>query len=231
MKNFFQSIVLLIVSMFFLTGCIGAAVGLMQVASIGAGALTIKGLVYSTTDGSIEITFGENEIPGEKEFVLSKISKLAIWPDNEAEIAMAEKLEKSEVFTLIVTPFKVKRVLNKNDFDDKTTNLTEKEKLEVFEIVCKETGAEAILSFKELGTEGNTNFWSFERANVKSKSKMQIYALNSHKIIYSSQVEMQMNLGGDVPNQKKILRDAGELIADKIIFLRKEQPSEKISKN
>jgi hypothetical protein len=223
MKNFFQSIVLLIVSMFFLTGCVGAAVGLMQVASIGAGALSIKGLVYSTTDGSTEITFGENEIPGEKEFVLSEISKLAIWPDNEAEIAMAEKLEKSEVFNLIVTPFKVKRVLNKNDFGDKTTHLTEKEKLEVFEIVCKETRTEAILSFKELGTEGNTNFWSFKRANVKSKSKMQIYALNSHKIIYSAQAEMQRNLGGDVPNQKKLLRDAGELIADKIISLRKEQ--------
>ncbi len=212
-----------IMAMFFLNGCIGAAVGLMQVASIGTGALTLKNVAYTTTDGSTEITFGENEISGEEKLVLSEISKLAIWPDNEAEVAIAEKLEKSGIFSLVITPSTVKKVLNKNDFDVKNTGLTEKEKLKVFQTICKETGAEALLSFKELGTEGNTNFWSFKRANVKSRSKMQIYILYSNKIIYSSLTELKMNLGGDVPNQKKILKDAGELIADKIILLHQEE--------
>ena len=95
------------------SGCV-AAVPLMltaQAASLGMGALAVTRSVQLSTGGSLEVAIGENEIPGQNKMVLADISRLSIWPGHEAQVFLADNLQKSKAFDLIVTPSKVGRAI------------------------------------------------------------------------------------------------------------------------
>ena len=213
---------LVLFSAMLLNGCV-AAIPLMlatQAAGLGMGAFAVTKSVQLSTGGSVEMAIGENEVPGQDKMVLAEISKVAIWPGNEAEVFTADKLQGSKAFDLIVTPSKVGRAINQANLDREVGNLTQTEMLQAFQTVCKKTGAEAVVAFKNLGVESHTNAWSFDRPSMDFKGAIFIYALQANQIVFSSTMELKMNLGGNTPNQQEVQKKAGEMLADKLIEFR-----------
>jgi len=227
MKNKLKSILttsgLVLSSVLLLSGCMAAAIPLMiatQAVGIGMGAFAVTKTVQLSTGGSVEMGIGENEAPGQNKRVLADISKLAIWPGDEAEVFTANKLQGAKAFDLIVTPSKVGRAINQSNLDREIRNLTQTEMLQTFQTVCQKTGAEAVVAFKNLGMESHTNAWSFDRPSVDFKGRIFIYAVQPNQIIFSSTAQMKMHLGGSTPNQQEVREKAGEMLADKLIELR-----------
>jgi hypothetical protein len=208
-------------SIIMLSGCM-MAIPLMMAANAGIMAHSVTKTVQMSTDGGVEMAIGENEVPTQNKLVLTKISKLAIWPD-DGMVVVADELQKSGVFTLIATPSKVGNVLGKSGFNQNINGLTRKEKAEAFLKVCKETGTEAVVVFESLGSETNTRMWSFSRASMDFKGKIIIFELQSNKIIFKSITEMSISLGGSSPNQKEIMAKAGKMLAQRIIELKQGQ--------
>lgn len=211
-------LVLLTLATFIFSGCM-AAIPLMMAAHAGLGALSVTKVVQMSTDGSVEMAIGENEVAEKNKLVLSEISKLAIWPD-EGMVYVADELQKSKAFVLIATPSRTGKVIDQSEFDRRISNLTHTEKMLAFQTVCGKTGTEAIVVFENLGTSANMNMWSFSRASMDFKGKILIFELQTNQIIFSSITEMKMNLGGGTPNQREIMARAGKMLANRIIELK-----------
>lgn len=217
--SFLKNLVALGGIVFLLSGCIMAALPLLMAANAGIVAHSVTKAVQMSTDGDVEMAIGENEVVGKDKLVLSKISKLAIWPD-EGMVFVADELEKSRAFTLIATPSKTGMVIIESGFSSNIKGLTYSEKMMAFKTVCEKTGAEAVVVFEDLGQETNMRMWSFSRSSMDFKGKIVIFELQSDQIIFSSITEMKINMGGGSPNQRDIMERAGRMLANKIIELK-----------
>lgn len=211
-------LVLLTLTTFVFSGCL-AAIPLLMAANAGIVAHSVTKTVQMSTDGSVEMAIGENEIVGKNKLVLAKINKLAIWPD-EGMVYVADELQKSKTFVLIATPSRTGKVIDQSGFDRRISNLTHTEKMLAFQTVCGKTETEAVIVFENLGTSTNMNMWSFSRASMDFEGKILIYELFSNQIIFSSITKMKINLGGSTPNQREIMARAGKMLAGRIIELK-----------
>ncbi len=212
---------LVLCSALLLGGCVAAAIPLMLASQAAVGAFAVTKTVQLSTGGSVEMSIGENEVPGQNVMVLAEVSKLAIWPSDEGEVFAANKLEQSKAFDLIVTPSKVGKAISEANLDREIGNLTQTEMLQTFQTVCQKTGAEAVVAFKNLGMESHANAWSLSRPSLDYKGRIFIYALQTNQIIFSSTANLKMNLGGSTANNQEVREKAGEMLADKLLELRK----------
>ena len=210
---------LFLLSLPFFSGSCVAALPLMMVASAGLSAHSVTKVVQMTTDGDITMAIGENEIASQTKLVLSDISRLALWPDDDM-VLVAEELENAKIFDLIATPSKTGKVISESGFSDKVRGLTYSEKMVAFQTVCEKTGTEAIVAFEDLGHEANMRYWSFSRSSMDFKGKIVIFELRNKQIIFSSIMEMKINLGGSTPNQQEMMAKVGKMLAQKIIELK-----------
>ncbi len=214
-----SSLVLLTLIVALSSGCMGA-IPLMMAAHAGIVAHSVTKAVQMSTDGSVEMAIGENEIPTKNKLVLAKISRIAVWPD-EGLVVVADELQKSKVFDFIATPARTGRILDDNtDFGHNIASLTYSEKMSAFETVCVKTSTEAIIVFENLGVTANSRMWSFNRASLDSKGKILIFELRSNQIVFSSITEMSIGLGGSSPNQREMMAKAGKMLAQRIIELK-----------
>jgi len=205
--------------MFLLSGCMVATIPLLMAANAGIAAHSVTKAVQMSTDGDVEMAIGENEIASQKKLVLSGINKLAIWPD-DGMVFVANELQQSKTFDVIATPSKTGTVISESGFSSNISGLTYSEKMSAFKTVCEKTGTEAIVAFEDLGHQANMRMWSFSRSSVDFKGKITIYELRSDQVIFSSIMEMKINLGGSSPNQRVIMEKGGKMLAQKIIELK-----------
>ncbi|MEA2112809.1 MAG: hypothetical protein U9P50_02435 [Patescibacteria group bacterium] len=214
------NLVMLTLTAFLFSSCM-AAIPIMMAAHAGLAAHSITKTVQMSTDGNVEMAIGENEVAGagKNKLVLSEISKLAVWPD-EGMVLVADELQKSKVFTLIATPSKSGKVIDQIGFDRKLASLTYSEKMLAFQEVCKGTQTEAIVVFEDLGHQANMRMWSFSRSSLDFRGKIIIFELRTNQVIFSSITEMKINLGGNSPNQREIMKRGSKMLAQKIIELK-----------
>lgn len=171
----------------------------------------------ATKASSIKVEIGENEVPSNNKFVLSKVSVIAIWPDNEGEVQIANNLQESKVFARIITPAHVNKVIYKLNLDRQLSNLTNVEILNAFKAVCDETGSEAMVAFRNIDRKAGRKSWPLNRTTMNIGSRMFLYVLETHQIVYSSVLELQIDMGISPPDPQEILRVSGEILAEKII--------------
>jgi len=218
----FSKSVIILVACWVISGCATAAMPLMTAIRAGIVAHSATKTVQMSTDGNVEMSIGENEVTtGKNNLVLSNISKLAIWP-NEDLVCVADELQRSGVFALIATPAKTGRALDSSGsgFGRKISDLTYSEKIDAFQTICSKTDTEAIVIFEDLGTKTSANMWSLRRSSSELQRKITIFEVKTNRVIFTSTVEVRVNLGGSTPNEKEVKIKTGRMLAKKIIQLK-----------
>ena len=146
--------------------------------------------------GTPKVNFRNEKMSDQDKVYLSQIKTLAIWPDNEGEVYMANKLESLGGFDSVVSPSRVKKTLCVLEIDHQIINLTNTEMLKAFKQVCIKTDADAVVAWH--------------------KANIMIYSLKKERIVYIAQTTIY---------KKKKLSDTemnqlvGETAADKIVEL------------
>nr|VFK59031.1 MAG: hypothetical protein BECKTUN1418D_GA0071000_10949 [Candidatus Kentron sp. TUN] len=130
---------------------------------------------------------------------------------------MAEKMQNSALFSSVITPLAISKILRKLDIDPEVEKMTQTEKAGAFRKVCGVTKADAIVAFETLGTETDISIFSFSRANTSSKARMILYGCKSNTIVYESMLKVKVNLGSTIPDEYEIEKIAGEAVAEKLI--------------
>ena len=203
-----------------LNGCVAAVPLLTLVGAVPAGFGIFKA-AQLTTGGSLQIAFSETEIPDKDKMALLSITKPTIWPDNEGEVYMANALEASGEFSTIVTPSTIKRILTDMELDQNIHLMTNAERSRIFGRVCEKSGADAMIAFRDVGAEIESNFFSFKRATYSQSAEMMIYFCELDRIIYTTEIKLIHGIGDDRPHRQEILQIVGEAAAEKFIQLRK----------
>jgi hypothetical protein len=213
-------------SMITFSGCM-AAIPLIQAGFVAHSATKA---VQMATEGDIEMSIGENEIPSQNKLVLSQISKLAIWPDEGPRrmVVVADELQKLGAFDSIITPSKVTFMVSDFDFNNQSlNNLTYKEKLATLQKACEQTGSEAIVVFEDLNYEIKMKMFSFNRASTDLKGKISVFELKTNQIIYSSTTDVSVGMGEGNISQKEIMAVMGKRLAQKIVSLKTQTIAQK----
>ncbi len=211
------TLALLICVCVLLSGCL-AAIPLIQAASLAAsGAVVVKGY-RTSTGGSVSVAFPEETIPQDKKTFLTNIKKLAIWPDSQIEVRIAEVLQEAGQIS-VVTPGKTGVLIRKLELPKRIASMTKNEMILAFRTICDESGADALLTFKSLGGKTNMNMFSFSRTNHKSQYKMFIYSRTTDDIAYTEVAETTIEIGGSMPGQQEILQIYAKLFSERLLTL------------
>ncbi len=216
-SKLFETVTLIIVT-FYLSGCAAAVIPLIIAQGAAFGFTTFK-TVQTTTGGSVGISFSDDKNSIKNKTELTAITTPAIWPDNEIEVYMAEKMQDSGVFDSVITPSRVSKIIKKLDIDNHVNNMTRQELVENFKKICAKTQADSIIAFKNMGSEINSNIWSFDRGNITQKSTLIVYSNKSKSIVYQTTMVLKSEIGGKTENDQEVLRIAAEAAAEKIILL------------
>ena len=178
--------------LFFLTtGC--AAPLLMAIQPVIAGTIT-GGKIYSRCK-STKVSFVDEKISTDGRQTLSQINVLAIWPDNETEVFLAEKLQAEGVS--VITPSKVAKVIRTQNFEQRLDNLTQSEILEVFQVVCEETKADAIIAWK--------------------KSRVMIYSVSKKDVVWSATTKVSASINSLGKNMPFVAEACAKKVVELII--------------
>jgi|FLOH01.1.fsa_nt_gi hypothetical protein len=196
MKNL-QLFVISIMAMFFLNGCVQA---LMYAQPLLTGAM-VGADTYNTYAST------KTEIKDEKTEGSFTFDKIAIWPDNECEVFVAENLQKVKI--PVTTPAEVTKVINKNNLSRNLKELTYPEMEKNFLIISEKTGADAILVTNREG-------------------RIFVYSTPQKKEIWSSVIEVTR-----IKNctHLELMKSVANDIANKIIVLKQGPPAHKTSQN
>lgn len=214
MKTQVQSLVGVIICLFLLTSCAVPIAGLVAASYVPTAYVATKA-VQGSTSGTHEILIGENQINGTD---FSQMTRLAVWPDNECEVYLAQHLQESGYFETVVPPGKVLPILDEAGIKPKLKFMTQKERAEAFRLVGEKTGAQWVVATEDRGHEVKRGF--IKRDTTTVRANLLIYSLKENRHVYLSSVELKIHLGGNVPNTDVMLRDGGIVMAQKILELR-----------
>ena len=207
-----------LMSVVLLQGCAAAVVPLIVGSIAFSGFATYK-TVQTVTGGSVSVGFNEESEAVNTE-ALAAILRPAVWPGNEAEIAIANRLDSLAAFDGVVTPNTVSQANEALNIPDDLTLLTNSERSSALQRICEETGADAIIVTRDLGVEQDTNVLSFQRANATQYVEITVYSNKAKEIVLNAQMEIVMEAGSSVPNMQEVLVVAGESIAERIVELK-----------
>jgi len=214
-----RSIVLaLLISLCVLLGGCLAAIPLIQAVSLAASGAVVAKTYQTTTGGSVSIAFPEEIIPQDKKTFLTSIKKLAIWPDSQVEVQIAEVLQDAGQM-MVVTPSKTRILIRKLELSQRAGSMTKQEKILAFRAICDASGADALLALRSLGGKTNMNMMSFNRANHKSQNEMLIYSRSTDSIAYIEISETIIEIGGSMPSEQEILKIYGKLFSERLLEL------------
>ena len=133
---------------------------------------------------------------------------------------MAEKLQESGEFKVVITPLQVEKILEKLDIGRSISRMTRKEMLEVFGKVCRKEKADSILALRYAGSKTNLNEYSFKKANTEFFSEVYIYDYRENRLIYDSVMKITVEMTDKPVSEEEVVRITGEAVAEKIIQLK-----------
>jgi hypothetical protein len=223
MKGLLTKVSATVATILMLQGCVAAALPLLAAASfasVAIGGFSIFKSVQMTTGGSANIQFSDVVLSAEDKQHLAAFTSPTVWPENEGEAYLASRLESSASFSSVITPSTAARALEDLDIDRNTNLLTEAERRKIFGEVCDHVGADAMIAVRDLGSETTANAWSFKRASQTFRGLVTVYSRKADRVILTTEVVLQVDLGSDFPNEQELMKVTGEAIAEKLIELR-----------
>jgi hypothetical protein len=219
-KNKIAHMMMIALFPFVLGGCLPlAAVPVLVAAQYGAAGFMAYKTVRSSVGGSVSVGFGEEKPAPGSEVAMAAIKRPAVWPGNEIEVALANKMQSEGVFEELVTPSRTAKAIKELGVDSKITRLTRDESLDAFGKICAGTRADAVIAFQGLGVKSAMNMWSFSNATATHRTRIVIYSRQTGAVVYESVMEVKDEIGGTNTGYAELLRIAGETAAEKIMQL------------
>jgi len=187
----------IVASSILLQGCLAAAIPLV----IGAQAFTsYKTIQLTTGDGEAQIGFERETYTQEEKAALAQIRSIAIMPlsadDTALEVAMAETLSAAGTFQ-VITPSMVLQSQSTGIGTINFNTLTSNEKTDVIRRLCRDLDADGLVYACLIGSEVNTNIWSFSRPNAVYQIEMAIYSSQEDRIIVIDKIKARIVVGGN----------------------------------
>ena len=208
----------IVASSILLQGCLVAAIPLL----IGAQAFTTyKTIQLTTGDGEVQIGFERETYTPEEMTALSQMRSIAIMPlsadDTALEVAMAETLSAAGTFQ-IITPSMVLQSQSTGIGAINFNTLTNNEKADVIHRLCRDLGADGLVYARLIGSEVNTNTWSFSRPNAVYQIEMAIYSSQEDRIIVIDKIKARIVVGGNsnMTDMREADRVLGVAMAERI---------------
>lgn len=203
-----------------LSGCLAAAVPVMMAVSAAGVAASGFGLfktVQTTTGGAVRIGFGsadEKDVPPPDPLPAGR--KVAIWPGDEKEVKLAERLSGTGRFD-VTSPSAVARTLASRDIPVDFRQLTASEQADGFQQVCRAHQVDLVLAAKDEGTSTSSNFFSFNRANITQTFSLSAYDCRSGQVGWRDRMAVVMEMGGQTPAAGEVATIAGEAWAERLL--------------
>lgn len=199
-----------------LSACAAAAIPLTA-AEVGLGGFQAFKLVQTATGGSVGVSFPQNkdgkEIPPA---ALPAATKIAIWPSDEVEMYLAENLIHARRFD-VVTPGKVRVVLANAQVSQNIKDLTDREQLGAFDIVCRKTRSDLVLAARDEGSVTRGNSLSFASAEKVSKDELMVFSCPRRAVVWRDQMTLKVVLGDKTPSATEISKVGGDAWGKRIV--------------
>ena len=148
---------------------------------------------------------------------LPAFRRVAVWPGDEGDVRFAERLQSSARFSSVAAPAAVSAILADAKTPIDLKQLTEQEKAEAFELVCKRAKVEFVFAAVSLGASENNNSFSFSRANVTYTADLLGFSCAQHQIVWRDQMALVLDVGGSVSNASEMNRAGGDAWADRVL--------------
>lgn len=203
-----------------LSGCVAAVVPMvaaLDVASIGALGFATYKTVQLSSGGSAQIEFPGTNGKTSPPPLLPNFRTAAIWPGDEGEVRFAERLQSSARFASVVAPAAVSAILAESKTPTDLKQLTEQEKAQAFDAVCKRAKVEFIFAAIRQGASANSNAMSFSRANVTYTSDLLGYSCPQHQIVSRDQIALVIDVGSSVGNASAMNQAGADAWADRVL--------------
>jgi hypothetical protein len=199
-----------------LAGC-AAIVIPMTAAEIGVGGFEAFKMYQTSNGGTVGVAFLDKDGKEIQPQPLSPVRRVAVWPENESQVHLAEKLMASKRFD-VVTPGSVRVILL---YDVKTSSdineLTEQERHDAFTTVCGKTKADMILVPRDVGSVTKSNALSFSSAKRVDTADLMAFSCERGTIVWRDQMTLVVEVGDKMPPVSDIMKVAGEAWADRVI--------------
>jgi hypothetical protein len=146
---------------------------------------------------------------------LRPAQRIAIWPDNEGEVHLAERL--TAAGKQVISPATVSGILTGNKLPTAFKDMTEADVQSAITTVCRHTRAELVLASRDEGTASNTNGFSFSSANVTAKGQLLAYSCPNGALVWQDQIVMVIEVGSNTPAKGEIMKAASDAWADRVL--------------
>ncbi len=213
---------LLVLTTLGLSACAAAAIPLTA-AEIGVGGYEAYKLVQTSEGGSVGVSFAPKdgaEVPPQP---LPPAHRVAIWPGDEHERYLAEKLAAARRFD-VATPGKVRMVLANANISTNIKDLTNDEQIAAFSIVCRKTRADLVLAARDAGSVSHTNSLSFSPANRVTTSDLMAFSCAQRAVVWRDEMNLKVEIGDKTPSTAEIAKVGGDVWADRIIQAENAKP-------
>lgn len=202
-----------------LGGCVAAA-PLLLLGSVGVTALSGYKIIQTSTGGKMGVGFKDAPLSPDAKASLVAIKRLAIWPDNDAEVRFAEVLQSSGQFE-VITPAATLQAIKRKSLPEKFDSLTALEATIILDALCAEAKADGVVVLKAAGSQASVNFFSLDRAKQTTNFQMLVYSKTRRAIVITQSGELVVEQGSTVVGQLDMLRALGEGAAGRLIELTK----------
>lgn len=208
-----------------LSACAAAVVPLTA-AEIGVGSYEAYKLVQTSEGGSVGVSFGQKDGMDLAPQPLPPSRRVAIWPGDEHERYLAEKLQKSGRFT-VETPGKVRVILANANISPYIKDLTNTEQIEAFSIVCRKTRSDLVLAARDAGSVNHSNGLSLSPANRVTTADLTAFSCARRTVVWRDQMNLKVEIGDKTPSTEAIAEVGGEAWADRIVAAETQPESSK----
>lgn len=206
---------LLAVTVFGLSACAAAAIPLTA-AEIGVGGYEAYKLVQTSEGGSVGVSFTQKDGKEVAPLPLPPSRRVAIWPGDEHEKYLAEKLIASKRFE-ITTPAKVRVILANANISTNIKDLTDSEQIAAFSVVCRKTKSDLVLAARDAGSVSHANGLSFSPANRIATSDLTAFSCGARTVVWRDELNLKIEIGDKTPSTAEIAKVGGDAWANRII--------------
>ncbi len=213
-SNFFKfnKIFLASILVIFLTAC-AAPLVLMGAASLGG---TFKA-VQSITGGNVEVIIDTQAITSAQRAKFRQVRRLAVWPDaTQVSVLFAEELDGKNGFQ-IITPSKVSQTIQTRRLNENLSQMTKLEASQTMNTICQDTNAQGVIFARPTGGGQNTNFFSFDRANVTRTYAIIIHAARDQEAFMQFPATLKINVGGTRPSEFELISIMAKEVAAALV--------------
>ena len=191
---------------------LGGCVAAIPAASVAVARLS-PGLFKNS---SIEVKFPSKENKALPPQPLAQAKKVAIWPGEQREVLLAERLQNSGKFTSVTSPATVSGILGESRTPTDLSLLTNADQATSFGMICRRTGANLVFGARQEGRTANSSLFTFSQA-ITHSAELLTYSCDKHEVIWRDAMAVIVGTGGGPDTPTEMAKVSADAWAERIL--------------